>query len=238
MKKHREIKDLKFKKAEGPVNHFSYYVGPNPPTTYNPESRMPSIDSTVFIGPFSSIIGDVQICENVFIGPNVSIRADEGMPFYIGPNTNLQDGVILHGLNNQKVQAGEDTYSIYIGSKVTCAHNSLIHGPCVVGNNAFIGFKTIIFNAIVEDDCYVSSYAVVTGGVRIRSGRFVPLGALIETQEQADLLGPVPESQKEFAEGVQRFNNELPSAYRLTLGSLRYSSETTGTPENLKNLIK
>ncbi|GAA3325448.1 hypothetical protein GCM10020331_057390 [Ectobacillus funiculus] len=37
----------------------------------------------------------MRITDNVYVAPNVSIRADEGTPFYIGSNTNLQDGVIF-----------------------------------------------------------------------------------------------------------------------------------------------
>jgi hypothetical protein len=44
---------------------------------------------------------------------------------------------------------------------------------------------------------YISTNALVTGKIRIAPNRFVPSGAIIETQEQTDALGPVPESQEE-----------------------------------------
>ncbi len=95
------------------VNINAHFIAPNPPTSLNPCSVYPCIDSTVYVSAFSSIIGDATICKNVFIAPNVSIRADEGTPFYIGSNTNIQDGAILHGLAHGRVIHDGKKYSIY-----------------------------------------------------------------------------------------------------------------------------
>jgi carbon dioxide concentrating mechanism protein CcmM len=114
-------------KPAGPLNIYTYFIGANPATSFNPESIFPSIDATASIGPFSTIIGDVIIKENVFIAPSVTIRADEGSPFFIGPNRNLQDGVILHGLNEGRVTVNDKKFSIYIGNNVSCAHGCIIH---------------------------------------------------------------------------------------------------------------
>lgn len=102
-----------FCKRAGTFNTNVHFIAPNPRTSFNPESVIPSIDPTVYLGPFSSIIGDVTIRENVFIAPNVSIRADEGFPFYIDSDTNIQDGVILHGLEHGRViHVAENTPSL------------------------------------------------------------------------------------------------------------------------------
>jgi carbonic anhydrase/acetyltransferase-like protein (isoleucine patch superfamily) len=101
------------------------------------------------VSPFSSIIGDVTIKDNVYIAPTTSIRADEGTPFFIGSNTNIQDGVVLHGLLNQRIPVGNKRYSIFIGNKVSIGHGALVHGPCFIGDGVFVGFKSIVFDAIV-----------------------------------------------------------------------------------------
>lgn len=207
----------------GPVNLFACFIGPNPPTSFNPTSRLPQIDPTAFAGPFSVVIGDVRIGPNVFIAPNTTLRADEGTPFQIGANTNLQDGVILHGLKQETVNVGGRLFSIYIGASVTCAHGALIHGPCSVGDRSFIGFKALVFNAELAEDVFVGNGAVVTGGVRVARSRFVPPGALIDTQDRANVLRPVPANREEFAREVQRVNQEFPAAYSLLFGSTRCS---------------
>jgi carbonic anhydrase len=223
MNDHEDNRPIVQCKPAGPLNLNAHFVGPNPVTTFNPVSISPSIDASAFIGPFSSVIGDVTIGPNVFVAPGVSIRADEGTPFHIGQGTNLQDGVILHGLREGRVSVGGKKYSIYIGSDVSCAHGCLIHGPCLLGCHVFVGFHAIVYNAIVCDGCYVSTNALVTGGVKVPPGRYVPTGAVIDTQAKADALGPVPQSQQDFAAEVIHVNHEFPSAYSLLFGSIRCS---------------
>lgn len=222
---HYSFNDLD-KFSDRPIRTFNlnaHFIGPNPSTSFNPRSVCPRIHATAYVGPFSSIIGDVTIGENAFIAPNVSIRADEGTPFYIGANTNLQDGVILHGLEHGRVCHDGKEYSIYIGNEVSCTHGCIIHGPCKLENRVFVGFHAIVLNAIVGEGSYISTNALVTGGVRISQNRYVPAGAIIETQEQADALGPVPTSQEEFAEEVQHINQQFPRAYSLQFGATRCS---------------
>lgn len=202
---------------------FEPFISPNPITSFNPVSHVPSIDKSSFISPFSSVIGDVAIRNNVYVAPNVTVRADEGTPFYIGSNTNLQDGVILHGLLNRRVSVGEKGYSIFIGNNVSLAHRALVHGPCYIGNNVFVGFNSIVYNAIVGNDCFIAYNAVVTNGVRVPRNRFVPPGAHIDTQEKADALPRVPKDSKEFAYEVQKVNQEFPASYHILFGKNRCS---------------
>jgi len=210
-------------KPIGPTNSYTYFIAGNPVTSFNPISVYPKISESAFIGPFSSVIGDVVIKNNVFLGANVVLRADEGTPFYIGYNSNIQDGVILHGLRDAKYSVNGICYSIYIGNKVSIAHGALIHGPAIVGNNTFVGFNSIVFNAIVEDNCYIDTGAIVTGGIRIAANRYVPIGAIINTQAKADNLLEVPKERSDFAEKVIKVNVELSEVYDLKFGDTRCS---------------
>ncbi len=216
---HTTSKSNRCKKPKQSYAANTPFVAPNPPTTFNPKSVGPTIDSTAYVGAFSTIIGDVTIGENVFIAPSVTIRADEGSPFFIDSNTNLQDGVILHGLANGRVMYHDNLYSIYIGKGVSCAHGCIIHGPCMLGDNVFVGFRSIVLNAIIQEDCYISHNALVTGGITVAPNRFVPAGAVVDTQEKANALGLVSHADYEFAQDVQFINQEFPSAYRKQFGS-------------------
>lgn len=228
------MKDQVYNNCSGPINLYVNFIGPNPATTFNSKSITPSVDPTSFVGPFSTIIGDVTIKRNVFIAPNVSIRADEGAPFYIGSDTNIQDGVILHGLKDGRVINDNKKYSIYIGKNVSCTHGCIIHGPCKLGNNVFVGFNSIVFNAVVGEGSYISTNALVTGGIRIAPNRFVPPGAIIDSQSKANTLGSVPTSEKEFAEEVVHVNQEFPAAYLLMFGSVKCSCGLTCDNKSLK----
>lgn len=208
-------------KPIGPTNLYSYFIGENPITSFNPVSMYPRISESASIGPFSSVIGNVIIENNVFVGANVVLRADEGTPFYIGYKSNIQDGVIFHGLKDAKYYVKGIGYSIYIGNEVSIAHGALIHGPAIVGNNTFVGFNSIVFNAIVEDNCYIDTGAIVTGGIKIAANRYVPIGAIINTQAKSDALLEVSKEQSDFSKKVIKVNVELSKAYDLKFGDTR-----------------
>lgn len=219
-------------------NINAHFIAPNPLTSFNSRSICPTVDCTAYVGPFSSIIGDVRIGKNVFIAPNVSIRADEGFPFYIDSDTNIQDGVILHGLEHGRVMHNNKEYSIYIGKNVSCAHSCIIHGPCKIGDNVFVGFNAIVLDAIIGDGCYISINSLVTGGVKIDSNRFIPAGVIIDTQEKADKLGSVPKNEEDFAKEVQHINSEFPNAYSLMFGNTRCSCGLTCNCNTIRNILK
>ncbi|OCT14197.1 carbonate dehydratase [Paenibacillus pectinilyticus] len=208
---------------EGPYNYFIRFISSNPATSFNQQAVHPRIDPSAFVGPFSSVIGDVTIASNVFIAPSVSIRADEGTPFYIGEGTNLQDGAILHGLKDAKVIVNEDLYAIFIDRSVTIAHGAIVHGPVFIGRGSFVGFQSLVFQAVVGNNVYISNNAVVIGKVSIADDRFIPPGAIIDTQEKADRLSLRPKDAAEFAKEVIRINRDFSSSYALAFGEHRCS---------------
>ncbi len=185
-----------------------------PPTPWSRNLAEPKIDPSAYVHSFSNLIGDVYIGANVLIAPGTSIRADEGNPFYIGNGTNVQDGVVIHGLEKGRV-IGDDgkEYSVWIGDRTSITHMALIHGPAYVGNNCFIGFRSTVFNARVGDGCIISLHALVQD-VEIPAGKYVPSGAVITTQKQADLLPNVQESEQNFASHVIGVNESLRQGYR------------------------
>lgn len=209
--------------SNAPQNAFVHYIGPSPVTSFQPKSMYPAIDPTAFVGPFSSVIGDVTIKPHVFIAPHASIRADEGSPFYIGERASLQDGVILHGLYDERVEVKGRHYSIYIDRDVSITHGAIVHGPAYIGERSFVGFQSLVFQAIVGSNVYISSNAVVTGHIVVDSHRFVPPGAVIDTQQKADELPPIPRNADEFAAAVRAVNREFTSSYTLLFGNRRCS---------------
>ncbi|NDJ18080.1 ribulose bisphosphate carboxylase small subunit [Myxacorys almedinensis] len=184
-----------------------------PPTPWSRSLAEPKIDATAYVHSFSNIIGDVRIGANVLIAPGTSIRADEGHPFHIGQNTNVQDGVVIHGLEQGRV-IGDDahSYSVWVGRDTSIAHMALIHGPAYVGNQCFIGFRSTIFNARVGDGCVVMMHVLIQN-VNVPAGKLVPSGAIITTQEQADRLPSVAALDLEFATHVIGINQALRAGY-------------------------
>jgi carbon dioxide concentrating mechanism protein CcmM len=185
-----------------------------PPTPWSKSLAEPQIHPTAYVHSFSNIIGDVRIGPEVLIAPGTSIRADEGSPFYIGAGTNVQDGVIIHGLEQGRV-TGEDgqSYSVWIGEDSSITHGVLVHGPAYVGKNCFIGFRSTVFNARVNDGCIIMMHCLIQD-VEIPPGRYVASGSVITTQQQADRLPPVSPEDVAFARHVVGINDALRAGYR------------------------
>jgi len=184
-----------------------------PPTPWSNDLAEPRIHETAFVHSFSHIIGDVEISSNVIVAPGSSVRADEGTPFFIDENTNIQDGVVIHGLEQGRVLGdNKKEYSVWIGKDSCITHMALIHGPCYIGNNCFIGFRSTVFNARVGDGCIVMMHALIQD-VEIPPGKYVPSGAVITSQQQADRLPDVNPQDKEFAHHVVGVNQALRAGY-------------------------
>jgi SulP family sulfate permease len=155
----------------------------------------------------------VTVGPRVFIGPSVSVRADEGTPFFIGAESNLQDGVTLHALKDKVVLVQGRPYAIYIGRDVSITHHALVHGPCYIGDRCFIGFKSIVHDAVLGEGCVLGLGAIVVG-VSLPPGRFVPNGQLVDTQEHADALPPAGSSWLHLRDDVVEVNQELAAGHR------------------------
>ncbi|MFM2314434.1 MAG: hypothetical protein RLZZ04_3710 [Cyanobacteriota bacterium] len=185
-----------------------------PPTPWSNDLATPKVDESAYVHPFSRLIGDVRIGANVFVAPGSSIRADEGTPFFIGESSNIQDGVVIHGLEQGRV-IGDDNqeYSVWIGKNTCITHMALIHGPAYIGDECFIGFRSTVFNAKVGNGCIVMMHALIQD-VEIPPGKYVPSGSVIVNQQQAERLPNVIDSDRSFANHVVEINEALLAGYR------------------------
>jgi carbon dioxide concentrating mechanism protein CcmM len=173
-----------------------------PPTPRSKRAAQPQIDETAYVHSFSNVTGNVHIGAGVLVAPGTSIRADEGGPFYIGEGSSIQDGVIVHGLEDGQV-LGDDQkqYAVWVGKNTTITHMVLLHGPAYVGDDCFIGFRSTIFNARVGQGCIVMMHTLIQD-VEIPPGKYVPSGSVITTQQQADRLPDVKTADINFANHV------------------------------------
>jgi carbon dioxide concentrating mechanism protein CcmM len=183
----------------------------------------PNVDETAYIHSFSNLTGDVRVGANVLIAPGVSIRADKGNSFRIGTGSKVQDGVVIHGLEQGRVVGDDgDSYSVWVGRNTSITHMALVYGPAYVGDDCFIGFRSTVFNARIGRGCIVMMHTLIQD-VEIPPGKFVPSGSIITSQEQADRLPNVQESDKQFAIHVMGINNVLRSG-------VHYAESVAPTP--------
>ena len=125
------------------------------------KGTLPTIDSSCFVAPNATVIGDVVIGKDTTVWFNVVIRGDVH-EIRIGERTNIQDGTIVH------VTSGK--FGTYIGSDITIGHGAVLHA-CTLENGCFIGMgATILDGAVVESGAMVAAGAVVTPGKRVKTG--------------------------------------------------------------------
>ena len=159
----------------------------------NPNGDHPDIDDTAYIDPSAVIIGKVKIGNNVFVGPAAVIRADElDSSIIIADNCNIQDRVVMHSLEDSLVLTGENT---------SLAHGCIIHGPCKIGNNCFIGLGSVIFNSEIGEGAAIMHLAVLEG-VSILPGKVVGSSRSLSSLDDVAKLEQVDQKLKDFTRKV------------------------------------
>jgi carbonic anhydrase/acetyltransferase-like protein (isoleucine patch superfamily) len=96
-------------------------------------------------------MGDVTLREDASVWYGAVLRGDMA-PIVIGPQTNLQDGTIVH------VDEG---------------------APCTIGARVGVGHRVILHACTVEDDCLIGMGSVLLNEVRIGRGSVVAAGAVV-----------------------------------------------------------
>lgn len=198
-------------------------IGKNVKTDFNARVSEPVIDPSSYVHPLAAVIGNVILGKNVMVSPTASVRGDEGQPIYVGDDSNVQDGVVIHALETEVdgksveknlYEVSGKKYAVYIGSSVSLAHQVQIHGPAVVMDNTFVGMKVLVFKSFVGKNCVIEPAAVLMG-VKIADGRYVPVGSVIKTQAEADVLPAItPDySLKDMNKGVLHVNKALAKGY-------------------------
>jgi carbonic anhydrase/acetyltransferase-like protein (isoleucine patch superfamily) len=176
----------------------------------NPEGDWPQVDPSAYIDPTAQLVGNVHVGPRVYIAPNAVVRADETdaslavAPIEIGPECNVQDGVIIHALGGAKVT---------VGRRSSLGHGCIVHGPCTLGAGCFVGFGAKVFDATIGDGVFVGTGAVVQG-VELVPESFVPPGVSVLCREHVirfvSTTGP---EDREFVERVVAANVALVEGY-------------------------
>jgi carbonic anhydrase/acetyltransferase-like protein (isoleucine patch superfamily) len=192
-------------------------------TDFSPRAYLPEIDPSAFIHPLAAAIGHIIIGKKVMVSPFASIRGDEGQPIFVGDDSNVQDGVVIHALETEHdgrpveknlVEVDGSRYSVYIGKRVSLAHQVQIHGPACVNDDTFVGMKSLVFMSTVGKNCVIEPVCILMG-VRVGDGRYVPAGTVLKDQDHADNLPVITDDYpfKNLNQGVVHVNVCLAEGY-------------------------
>lgn len=119
------------------------------------QNKKPKIGENVFIAPNATVIGDVEIADNVCILFGAVIRGDI-LPIIIGEGSNVQDNSVLHTSRGQN--------PLIIGKNVTIGHSATLHSA-EIENCCLIGMgSTIIDNSKIQQNSIIGANSLVTKG--------------------------------------------------------------------------
>jgi carbonic anhydrase/acetyltransferase-like protein (isoleucine patch superfamily) len=87
------------------------------------------------------------------------------MPIRVGDQSNLQDGVIVHGTYQKAATV--------IGSRVSVGHGVILHG-CSVGDEVLVGMGVILMDHVkIGKGCLIGAGTLLTEGTVIPDGSLV-----------------------------------------------------------------
>ena len=198
-------------------------IGKNVLADFSGKVCSPLVDPTAYIHPLAAVIGNVSIGRNVMVSPTACVRGDEGQPLHVGDDSNVQDGVVIHALETEMngkpieknlLEVNGAKYAVYVGNRVSLAHQVQIHGPSVVLDDTFVGMKVLVFRSFVGFGCVIEP-GVILMGVKVPDCRYAPVGSVISTQEQADNLPEITDHypMKDLNRGVVHVNTNLAKGY-------------------------
>jgi carbonic anhydrase/acetyltransferase-like protein (isoleucine patch superfamily) len=122
------------------------------------QGKRPKFDTTVFIAPNATVIGDVELGSDTNVWFYSLVRGDVNW-IRIGAACNIQDGCILH--------VGRNHFPLELEDDVVLGHRVTVHG-CRIGRGAMIGIGATVLNgARIGEEALIGAGAVVTPGTVI-----------------------------------------------------------------------
>lgn len=130
---------------------------------YSFKGFVPVVHESSFIHPQASVIGNVIIGKDVYVGPSAVIRGDWG-GIVIEDGCNVQENCTVHMFPGKTITLKEGAH---IG------HGAIIHGANV-GRNCLVGM-----NAVLMDDVELGDESIVGALSFLKAGMQVPARKMV-----------------------------------------------------------
>jgi len=128
------------------------------------ENMIPVLGSRVFLAPGATLVGDVNLGDDVSVWFNAVLRGDIHW-IRVGARSNLQDGVVVHVENGR--------CPTVLGEDVSIGHGAVLHG-CTIHSGALVGMSATVLN-----DAVIGEGSLVAAGAVVREGFEAPPRSLI-----------------------------------------------------------
>jgi carbonic anhydrase/acetyltransferase-like protein (isoleucine patch superfamily) len=181
---------------------------------YEFDGRTPVISSEAYVSDLATVIGDVVIAENCYIGHGAILRGDYGR-IEIGPGTAVEEGVIIHA---------PPEHVSHIGRKVTLGHGAVIHG------NRIEDFAVIGMGAILSIWSEVGEWAIVAEGAVVKLRQIIP-DRVVAAGNPASIIRDVSNQDQELWNYGKQLYIDLAAKYlRTGLRCLPTKNNETSLP--------
>jgi gamma-carbonic anhydrase len=138
----------------------------------------PSFGKNCFLADGAIVVGEVIMGDNCTVWFNAVVRGDVNT-ISIGNDTNIQDGAVIH-CTYQKSKT-------IIGSRVSIAHNAVVHG-CTIEDDVLVGIgATILDDAVIGTGSVIAAGAIVLPGTKVEPGSIyagIPAKKVKDTGEE------------------------------------------------------
>ncbi|MES1256579.1 MAG: gamma carbonic anhydrase family protein [Acidobacteriota bacterium] len=125
---------------------------------------LPQVHPSAFVDQSAQVIGDVHIGEESSVWMSAVVRGDVHS-IRIGRRSNVQDGTVIHVMN--------ETHATTVGDDVTIGHGAIIHG-CTIEDRCLIGMGAILLNG-----AHVGTGSIIAAGTLLVEGMQVPPRSLV-----------------------------------------------------------
>ena len=130
---------------------------------YEFKGYIPVVHESAFVHPQASVIGNVIIGKDVYIGPGAAIRGDFGA-IVIEDGCNVQENCTIHMFPGITVRVQEGAH---------VGHGAIVHGA-QLGKNCLIGMNAVLMdNAIIGEECVIGALAFVPAEMEIPARKVV-----------------------------------------------------------------
>jgi carbonic anhydrase/acetyltransferase-like protein (isoleucine patch superfamily) len=147
---------------------------------YSFKGFIPVVHESSFIHPQASVIGNVIIGKDVYVGPSAVIRGDWG-GIVIEDGCNVQENCTVHMFPGK-------TITLKAGAHI--GHGAIIHGANV-GRNCLVGMNAVLMDDVeLGDECIVGALSFLKAGMQVPARKMVVGNpAQIVKDVSEDLIG-------------------------------------------------
>lgn len=165
---------------------------------------IPVIHKTAFIHPQATVIGNVIIGKDVYVGPSAVIRGDWG-GIVIEDGCNIQETCVIH------VFPGK---SITLKKNAHIGHGAVIHGANI-GENVLVGM-----NAVVMDKAEVGDGSIIGALTFVPSEMLIPPRSVV-VGNPAKIIKQVSDEMLHWKTIGTELYQTLPNDLRKTMKSVK-----------------